>query len=77
MPMSRIKEIRALLGVSQADMAEGLGCAQTNVSHYEKGQMLPPDRAARLIDFAKTRRLRLTLDQVYGRVALPQIKARA
>lgn len=75
MTMSRIKEIRKLLNLKQHELAEELGCAQTNVSHYEKGQMLPPDRALALIDVAAKKKLRLTLDQVYGRSPLPRAKS--
>jgi putative transcriptional regulator len=74
--MSKLKEIRALLGnPSQTEVGEALGCTQGNVGHYERGQMLPPDRAERLIEFAASRGLRLTLDQIYGRKPLPQPKA--
>lgn len=62
--------------MKQAELADELGCVQTNVSHYENGQMLPPDKAVALIDIAaKRKRLRLTLDQVYGRKPLPAAKA--
>lgn len=57
--------------MKQAELADELGCVQTNVSHYENGQMLPPDRAVTLIEVAAKRRLRLTLDQIYGRSPLP------
>lgn len=75
--MSCIKEIRTLLGMKQAELADELGCVQTNVSHYENGQMLPPDKAVVLIDVAAKRKLRLTLDQVYGRTPLPAAKQAA
>lgn len=76
--MSRIKQIRALLGnPSQAELAEAMGCVQTNISHYEKGQRLPADRAAKLIEFASRKGLTLTLDQIYGLQPLPQVTAGA
>lgn len=73
--MSRVKEIRALLGVTQAELAVGIECAQGNVSHYENGQVLLPDRAMKLIEYAASRNLTLTLDQIYGREPLPEPKA--
>lgn len=69
--MSQIREIRERLGVTQTDLGRALGCTQGNVGHYERGQPLPVDKAERLIEFAATKRLRLTLDQIYGRTPLP------
>jgi putative transcriptional regulator len=69
--MSRIKEIRERLGMTQAEFGDGIGCTQGNVGHYERGQVLMPDRAERVIELAAKRGLRLTLDQVYGRAPLP------
>lgn len=76
--MSRIREIRERLQLTQAGLGEVLGCSQGNVGFYERGeQMLPPDRAMRLLEYAKPKGLVLTLDQVYGRKALPSEKAKA
>lgn len=69
--MSRIKEIRERLEMTQAELAEALGCTQGNVGHYERGQTLPPERATSLIEFAQRRGVRLTMDQVYGMQPLP------
>jgi putative transcriptional regulator len=60
------KAIRDLLGVTQAKLAEGLGCTQTNVSLLDRGQLVMPETAVRLVDFAAERGVTLTLDQVYG-----------
>lgn len=75
--MSRIKEIRERLGLTQTELAEGIGCTQGNIGHYERGQVLLPDRAERLIDLAARQGLKLTLDQVYGRMPLPKPRAGA
>lgn len=76
--MSRIREIRERLGLTQAAFGECIGCSQGNVGFYERGeQKLPVDRAERLIEQAAPRGLKLTLDQIYGRVPLPRDKARA
>ena len=69
--MSSVKAIRNLLGVTQTALAEAIDCTQRNVGHYESGQMLPPDRAKALIDFAATHGVTLTMGQVYGTEPLP------
>jgi putative transcriptional regulator len=72
--MSRILEIRKRLGLTQTELAEVLGCTQGNVGHYERGQLLRPDRASYLIAFAASRDLRLTMDHIYGSASLPALK---
>lgn len=65
--MNPIKSIRTRLGVTQAILADGIGCTQGNIGHYEnKGQTIPPDVAKRLIAFASERGLPLTYDEIYG-----------
>jgi putative transcriptional regulator len=61
-----IKTIRERLGVTQAALADALGCTQGNVGHYERGQTVPPDMARRLIQFAAARGHRIGYDDVYG-----------
>lgn len=39
--MERIKELRILKGLSQKDLAKILGCNQTAVGKYERGQLEP------------------------------------
>lgn len=63
--MQPITLIRSRLGLTQAALAAGIGVTQGNVSHYEKGQTVPPDVAARLIDFASTLGVSLTFDDIY------------
>ena len=72
--MSTIRTIRDRLGLTQAALAEGIGCTQGNVGHYEKGQTVPPEMARRLIAFAATRGVSITFDDVYGE-PIPQAKA--
>jgi len=70
--MNTIKSIRTRLGITQAALAEGIGCTQGNVGHYEnKGQTIPPDVAKRLIAFAAQRGMALTYDDVYGPIEAP------
>jgi putative transcriptional regulator len=64
--MNRIKTIREQLGLTQAALAEALGCTQGNVFHYERGQTVPPDMAKKLIGFAAERGHSLTYEDVYG-----------
>lgn len=66
MSASAFKSIRERLGVTQAVMADGIGVTQGNVSFYEKGQTVPPQVAGRLIEFAKSRGLSITYDDVYS-----------
>jgi putative transcriptional regulator len=70
--MNHLRTIRSRLGVSQGHIAEVLGCSQGNVSGYERGQYaIPPESAAKLIDFARSRGLEITYDNVYGAAPLP------
>jgi transcriptional regulator with XRE-family HTH domain len=72
--MSTFKEIRERLGATQHEMAEALGCTQGNVSLLDRGQTVLPATARKLIDFAASRGLGLTMDQVYGATPLPAVK---
>lgn len=64
--MNNVKTIRERLGLTQAALAEGMGCTQGNVGHYEKGQTVPPEAARSLIAFAKTKGLEVSFDDIYG-----------
>ncbi|WP_369663517.1 helix-turn-helix domain-containing protein [Variovorax sp. V116] len=64
--MRNIKSIRERLGVTQQVLADGIGCTQGNIGHYECGQTMPPKVARRLIEFAKGRGFRITFDDIYG-----------
>jgi transcriptional regulator with XRE-family HTH domain len=75
--MSTFKEIRERLGATQHEMAEALGCTQGNVSLLDRGQTVLPATARKLIDFAASRGLGLTMDHVYGVTPLPAPKRRA
>ena len=76
--MNTIKSIRTRLGVTQAALAEGIGCTQGNVGHYEnKGQTIPPDVARRLIAYAALQGLALTFDDIYGCATAPANTAQA
>ncbi len=64
--MNAFAAIRSKLDVTQSEMAAALGVTQGNVSFYEKGQTVPPKVAQLLIDFAKTKGLRVTFDDIYA-----------
>lgn len=73
--MSTIKAIRQRMKLTQAALADRLGCSQGNVWHYEKPdnpQTVPPEVAKRLITLAAEMGFALTMDQVYGLAPLPE-----
>ena len=70
--MHPIKRIRTQLGLTQVALAQGIGCTQGNVGHYEnKSQSVPPNVAKRLIAFAAPLGLVLTYDDIYKEHELP------
>jgi len=73
--MHNLKLIRERLCVTQQVLADGIGCTQGNIGHYERGQTLLPDVAARLIVFAASRGLCIGYDHVYGDAPLPRLRA--
>jgi putative transcriptional regulator len=75
--MHNLKLIRERLCVTQQALAEGIGCTQGNVGHYERGQTLLPEVAAKLIAFAASRGLRIGYDHVYGDMPLPRLQSQA
>ena len=64
--MNRISNIRAKLAVTQKALADVLQVSQGNVSHYERGQNMPPEVAKRLIAFAAKHGHVLSFDDIYG-----------
>jgi len=63
--MNSIQHIRTKLGVTQAALAAGIGVTQGNVSHYERGQTVPPDVAGRIIRYALGLGVSLSYDDIY------------
>lgn len=64
--MNNVKAIREKLGLTQAALAEAIGCTQGNVWHYEQGQAIPPRMAEKLIAHAKSMGHEITFNDVYG-----------
>ncbi|MNW15755.1 helix-turn-helix protein [compost metagenome] len=71
--MNPVKAIREWFGVTQVELAVGIGCSQSNVSAYEKGQTVPPASARALIAFAASRGRLITFDHIYGEAELPEV----
>lgn len=63
MAKNRIKDFRIAKGLTQAELAERIGAAETTVSDYERGRRFP--RMAYL--FAMTELLECTIDDLYPR----------
>lgn len=64
--MNNILSIRRRLRLSQKAFGAEIDVTQGNVSHYERGQEVPPAVARRVIDAALRRGVNLTFDDVYG-----------
>ncbi len=65
--MNNIREIRKLLGLTQAELAKKLGKSQSNITCYEtRDQMVPPEVARKLISVARSRGLIIDFNTVYG-----------
>lgn len=75
--MRPFRAIRERLSLTQAQMATALGCSQGNVSFYERGQVVPPSVARRLIDLARERGVALSYEHLYDGVGLPPAAAAA
>ena len=76
--MNSISQIRGRLGVTQSALANALGVSQGNISHYERGQGVPPEVAKRLISYASSMGMALSFDDIYGApAALPERSRRA
>lgn len=61
--MLRIRELREDFGITQKQLAEGIGNMQRNVSNWEQGVIEPDlDTVVALADFFD-----VTLDELFGR----------
>ena len=70
--MIDLKLLCTRLQISQAELAQALGCCQANISHYLRGQLMPAPRAQKLIDFATARGIPLTFDHIFGAAPFPE-----
>ena len=71
--MQSLKVIRQRLNLTQQVFAQGIGCTQGNVSHFERGQTVPPDTAKRVIEFCSRAGLNIGFDHIYGESAIPDV----
>lgn len=64
---NNLREIRKLLNLSQAQLAQLIGCTQANIGHYEsKGQRIRQEIAQRIISVARFRGVVITMEDIYG-----------
>lgn len=70
--METVKYIRKQLDFSQNALAKIIGVSQSSVSNYERlKQEISPSVARRLVDFARSRGLKVSLDDIYAKEPLP------
>ena len=71
MAPGRFLEIRRCLGLTQAEMADVLGCGQANVSFLDRGQAVTPESARKILEAASALGVRLTWEHIFGTAVLP------
>ncbi|MEQ6473866.1 helix-turn-helix transcriptional regulator [Comamonas sp. wu1-DMT] len=65
--MSNIKAIRLALGLTQQKFAEGVGCTQSAVGQFERGETTPSvEIGKRVVGLAADAGREVSLDHVYG-----------
>ena len=76
--MNAVKLCRKRLNLTQSALAAALGVSQGNVSFYEQGQTLSPAVAAKLIEFAASRGVAITYEEIYEpyAVTVPHAEAK-
>lgn len=71
--MNQIKSIRTRVGLTQAKFGDCIGCTQSAVGQFERGESDPSiEKAARIIDLARSHGLELQLEHIYGLKPLPE-----
>lgn len=64
------QRFRSQTGISQAQLAELLKVGQPAVSGYEAGDFPLPDTAKRFVELARRYKVRMSMEEVYGRLAV-------
>ena len=65
--MNQIKSIRTYVGLTQAKFGDCIGCTQSAVGQFERGESDPTiEKAARIIDLALSHGLSIQLEHIYG-----------
>lgn len=64
---NRLLEVRQKIGISQAELAIGLGVTPGNISHIETGKhALSVDLAKSLIAFCASKNILISLDEIFS-----------
>lgn len=64
--LNRIGEVRAKLGLTQAEFASAIGLTQGAVSHYERHLTdVRPDVARRIVSYSRARGVQVTFNDIY------------
>lgn len=72
---NNLREIRKKLKLTQAQLAQMIGCSTGNISQYENnGQRIRQEVAMRIISAAKFRGLAITFEDIYGKTNMDEIK---
>ena len=62
---------RSMTGISQQKLADALEIQQSIVSRYETSRQFPgPEIAKRFVLWCRKRKIRMTLEEVYDRLAV-------
>lgn len=65
--MNNLRTIRKRLGMQQKELAQLIGRTQGNIGHYEnREQRIPVEIGQKIVDFANSKGLLITLDDLYG-----------
>ena len=71
--MNQIKSIRTHVGLTQAKFGDCIGCTQSAVGQFERGESDPTiEKATRIIDLAHSHGLPIQLEHIYGLKPLPE-----
>lgn len=64
--MNNLSRYRKKLGLTQADLAEAIGCTKGNISHYEKGRRKADlDVCRGLVAFFNRNGVLVTVDDLF------------
>lgn len=70
--MNQIKSIRSRVGLTQAKFGDCIGCTQSAIGQFERGESDPTiEKAIRIIDMAGSHGLVIQLEHIYGLTPLP------
>lgn len=71
--MNQIKSIRSRVGLTQTKFGDCIGCTQSAVGQFERGESDPTiEKAIRIIELAVSHGLLIQLEHIYGLTPLPE-----